>query len=73
MQAVSKEADRIQQENTKRLEDRANEILRWKCQLERAIMAANEEINDLERDRTKLKQAGAVLTLPEMIGRNMLP
>lgn len=59
--------DKNQQDSTERLDYRSRDIVRWKCELERAIAAASDEIDALEMERARLKRAGAVLTLPEMI------
>lgn len=42
--------------------------MRWKCELERAIALAAEEISFMEEQRRRLKQAAAVLQMPESIG-----
>lgn len=47
---------------------REQEVHRWKCELERAIAAASEEITFMEEQRRRLKQASAVLQMPEAIG-----
>lgn len=59
--------DNEQVENTKLITERMNEIHRWKCELERGIEAAIEELNLLDEQHTRLKQAGAILTIPEAI------
>lgn len=65
-------ADKNQADNTKRLNQRQLEVHRWKCELERAIAAASEEIGFMEEQRRRLKQAGAVLTIPESISGECL-
>lgn len=58
-----------QEANTRKLNQRELEIHRWKCELERAIAAASEEIYFMEEQRRRLKQASSVLTWPESIGK----
>lgn len=60
--------DKNQEDNTNRLRQRAQDLHRWKCELERAIAAAAEEVNLLEIQRRRLKTASSVLGLPESIG-----
>lgn len=60
--------DKNQADNTRRLLQREQEVHRWKCELERAIAAASEEITFMEEQRRRLKQASAVLQMPEAIG-----
>lgn len=62
------DTDKNQEDSTKRLKLREQEVFRWKCELERAIDAAREEIELVERERRRLKHAMAVLMLPESIG-----
>ncbi|KAK4879273.1 hypothetical protein RN001_007419 [Aquatica leii] len=59
--------DKNQEDNTRRLTQRAQDVHRWKCELEMAIAAATEELNLLETERTRLKSAAAVLMIPESI------
>ncbi|XP_023311513.1 tektin-4 [Anoplophora glabripennis] len=61
-----------QEDNTKKLNQRELEIHRWKCELERAIAAASEEIYFMEEQRRRLKQASSVLTWPESIAGECL-
>ncbi|XP_057652153.1 tektin-4 [Diorhabda carinulata] len=66
------DVDKNQADNTKRLNQRELELHRWKCELERAIAAASEEITFMEEQRHRLKQASKVLTLPESISGESL-
>lgn len=68
MQQSLADVDKNQEDNTKRLLQRAQDLHRWKCELERAIAAAAEEVSLMEALRRRLKQASAVLQLPESIG-----
>lgn len=68
MEKTQSDVDKNQEDNTKRLNQREMEIMRWKCELERAIALACEEITFMEEQRKRLKQAAAVLQLPESIG-----
>lgn len=69
MEQTQSDVDKNQEDNTKRLNQREMEIMRWKCELERAIALAAEEISFMEDQRRRLKQAAAVLQMPESIGR----
>lgn len=62
------DVDKNQADSTRRLTQRQQEVHRWKCELERAIAAASEEITFMEEQRRRLKQASAVLQMPEAIG-----
>lgn len=64
--------DKNQEDNTKRLWQRAQDVHRWKCELERAIAAAAEEIDFMEEQRRRLKSASSVLMLPESIAGECL-
>ncbi|XP_072378548.1 tektin-4-like [Diabrotica undecimpunctata] len=66
------DADKNQADNTKKLNQRELELHRWKCELEKAIAAASEEITFMEEQRHRLKQASKVLTLPESIAGEAL-
>lgn len=68
MEKTQSDVDKNQEDNTKRLNQREMEIMRWKCELERAIALASEEITFMEEQRKRLKQAAAVLQMPESIG-----
>lgn len=57
----------MQASNTKKIEQRASDIHRWKCELERAIEAAIEELNLLTEQHIRLKQAMSILTIPTAI------
>lgn len=67
MAQTQADADKNQEDSTRRLQQREKEVHRWKCELERAIAAASEEITFMEEQRRRLKQAAAVLQLPESI------
>lgn len=64
--------DKMQADNKKRLEQRASEIHRWKCELEKAIGAAQEELFLLKSEHSRLKQAMAILMTPESIADECL-
>lgn len=68
METSRADIDKNQADNTKRLLQRQQDILRWKCELERAIAAASEEVQLMEEYRRRLKTAASVLMLPESIG-----
>ncbi|CAH1155106.1 unnamed protein product [Phaedon cochleariae] len=72
LEQTQADTDKNQEDNTKRLNQRELEILRWKCELERAIAAASEEIGFMEEQRRRLKQASSVLTVPESIAGECL-
>ncbi|KAJ8939757.1 hypothetical protein NQ318_004171 [Aromia moschata] len=72
LEQTQADVDKNQEDNTKRLQQRQTEIHRWKCELERAIAAASEEIGFMEEQRRRLKQASSVLTLPESIAGECL-
>ncbi|KAK9869352.1 hypothetical protein WA026_003109 [Henosepilachna vigintioctopunctata] len=72
MAQTQADADKNQEDSTKRLQQREKEVHRWKCELERAIAAASEEISFMEEQRRRLKQASAVLQLPESIAGECL-
>lgn len=61
------DTDTMQASNTKKIEQRASDIHRWKCELERAIEAAIEELNLLTEQHIRLKQAMSILTIPTAI------
>lgn len=71
MEQTQADATKNQADNTKRLEIREQEVHRWKCELERAIAAAAEEISFVEDQRRRLKQASSVLQMPEAIGKEL--
>lgn len=64
--------DKKQNDNTKRLSQRARDVYRWKVELERAISGMNDEINKLELQRQRLKTAVGVLCMPESIAGECL-
>lgn len=68
LEQTQADATKNQADNTKRLSIREQEVHRWKCELERAIAAAAEEISFIEDQRRRLKQASSVLQMPESIG-----
>ncbi|KAG5890398.1 hypothetical protein JTB14_026281 [Gonioctena quinquepunctata] len=72
LEQTQADTDKNQEDNTKRLNQRELEIHRWKCELERAIAAAAEEIGSMEEQRRRLKQASSVLTIPESIAGECL-
>ncbi|KAJ8967264.1 hypothetical protein NQ314_002992, partial [Rhamnusium bicolor] len=72
LEQTQADVDKNQEDNTKRLNQRELEIHRWKCELERSISAASEEISFMEEQRRRLKQASSVLTLPESIAGECL-
>lgn len=67
----SAEVDKNNEDSTRRLNQRCQDIHRWKCELEKAIYAASDEITLVEEQRRRLKQAMVVLQLPESIGNVM--
>ncbi|GJQ70597.1 hypothetical protein Trydic_g22991 [Trypoxylus dichotomus] len=66
------DTDKNQEDSTRRLKLREQEVFRWKCELERAIDAAREEIELVEKERSRLKHAMAILMLPESIAGECL-
>jgi len=66
------DTDRKQNDNTKRLSQRAHDVHRWKVELEHAIRVMNDEINTLELQRQRLKMAVGVLRMPESIAGECL-
>lgn len=64
--------DKQQQENEKRLKQKARDIFRWKVEVERACKAITEEVELLEIERQRLKGATRVLMLPESISKECL-
>lgn len=64
--------DKEQADNKKRAQQRATEIHRWKCELEKAIEASIEELTLLQEEYNRLKHASAILTLPESIASECL-
>lgn len=71
LEQTQADVDKNQEDNTKRLNQREMEIHRWKCELERAIAAAAEEIQFMEEQRRRLKQVSEWLlnTVPRLITR----
>ncbi|KAF6208212.1 hypothetical protein GE061_016664 [Apolygus lucorum] len=63
LECISAAADKAQYLNTQRLAERDHEILRWKTEVEHAIVAMTEEIKLLTQKRVQARQAGAVLTI----------
>uniref|UniRef100_A0AAR5P4D3 Tektin n=1 Tax=Dendroctonus ponderosae TaxID=77166 RepID=A0AAR5P4D3_DENPD len=72
LEQTQADVDRNQGYNTRRLNQREMGIMRWKCELERAIALAAEEISFMEEQRRRLKQAAAVLQMPESIAGECL-
>ncbi|XP_066253997.1 tektin-4 [Euwallacea similis] len=72
LEQTQSDVDKNQADNTKRLNQREMEITRWKCELDRAIVLAAEEITFLEDQRRRLKQAASVLQMPESIAGESL-
>ncbi|XP_030745690.1 tektin-4 [Sitophilus oryzae] len=72
LEQTQSDVDKNQEDNTRRLNQREMEILRWKCELERAIAASAVEIAFMEEQRRRLKQAAAVLQMPEAIAGECL-
>ncbi|CAH2098041.1 unnamed protein product [Euphydryas editha] len=64
--------DKQQNENFKRLRQKAKDIFRWKVEVERACKAITEEVELLEIERQRLKGASRVLMLPESISKECL-
>lgn len=60
--------DRNQHANTKRLKSRTHDVHKWKSTLERSIKAQIEEIENLETQRIRLRNALRLLEMPESIG-----
>lgn len=69
LEQTQADVDKNQSDSTKRLRRREQETHRWKCELERAIAAACEEIGFVEEQRRRLKHSMAVLQMPESIGK----
>ncbi|XP_066141076.1 tektin-4 isoform X2 [Euwallacea fornicatus] len=72
LEQTQSDVDKKQADNTKRLNQREMEITHWKCELDRAIILAAEEITFLEEQRRRLKQAASVLQIPESIAGESL-
>ncbi|CAH1112349.1 unnamed protein product [Psylliodes chrysocephalus] len=72
LQQTFADADKNQEDNTKRLQQRELEIHRWKCEAERAIEAATEELYFMENDRHRLREAFNVLNLQKSIAGECL-
>ncbi|XP_022837392.1 tektin-4-like [Spodoptera litura] len=64
--------DKEQNENEKRLKQKAKDIFRWKVEVERACSSITQEVELLEIDRQRLKGASRVLMLPESISKECL-
>nr|CAD7430719.1 unnamed protein product [Timema monikensis] len=69
---IAAHTDKDQLSNTRRLEQRAHDVHRWKCELERAVNLMGEELNLLEHQRQRLKTAMGVLRMPESIAGECL-
>ncbi|RZC42216.1 tektin-4 [Asbolus verrucosus] len=72
LKQTTADVDKNQEDNTKRLRQREQEVHRWKCELEAEIEAISEEITLTEEQRHRLKQASSVLQLPESIAGECL-
>lgn len=64
--------DKQQNENNKRLKQKARDIFRWKVEVELACKAITEEVEKLELERQRLKGASRTLMLPESISKECL-
>ncbi|KAI5632324.1 tektin family domain-containing protein [Phthorimaea operculella] len=64
--------DKAQNENDKRLRQKAKDIFRWKTEVERAAKSITEEVEKLEFERQRLKGASRTLMLPESISKECL-
>lgn len=64
--------DKQQNENNKRLKQKARDIFRWKVEVEKACKAITDEVEALEIERQRLKGASRVLMLPESISKECL-
>ncbi|CAL7952313.1 unnamed protein product [Xylocopa violacea] len=62
-----KETDKTQWESTEYLRNRANEVYRWKTELEHVIRDITKEIELLETEHRRVKHSLSVLTIPESI------
>lgn len=60
--------DKDYNDNTSRLRERAQEVYRWKADVEFACKAMSDEVVILEEMRQRLKSASSVLLIPEAIG-----
>lgn len=67
-----READKTQLESTEHLKNRANEVYRWKTELEHLISNITREIELLEAERRHVKHSLSVLTVPESIAGDFL-
>lgn len=64
--------DKQQNENNKRLKQKARDIFRWKVEVEQACKAITNEVELLEIERQRLKGATRTLMLPESISKECL-
>lgn len=64
--------DKQQNENEKRLKQKARDIFRWKVEVEKACKAITDEVEQLEIERQRLKGASRTLMLPESISKECL-
>lgn len=64
--------DKQQNENNKRLKQKAKDIFRWKVEVELACKSITEEVEKLEIERQRLKGASRTLMLPESISKECL-
>ncbi|XP_063229568.1 tektin-4 [Bacillus rossius redtenbacheri] len=71
-ECTASRADKAQLDSTERLQRRAQDVHCWKTELERAAVAAGEEINLLDGQRQRLRTALGVLRLPAAIAGECL-
>ena len=67
LECISASADKNQHSSTVKLSERAHEILRWKTEVERAIEAMVEEINNLEQQQKRANNSKSVLGMIKSI------
>lgn len=65
-------ADESQLKTTEHLKTRANEVYRWKAELEHAIAAVVEEIGLLEAERRRVQRSLSILNIPVSIASEFL-
>ncbi|KAM3958038.1 testis specific tektin [Aphomia sociella] len=64
--------DNTQADTNEKLKKRIKDLSYWKKQVEKTIEAITDEINTLDEDRTRLKGACRILSMPEAISRECL-
>ncbi|XP_054275852.1 tektin-4-like [Macrosteles quadrilineatus] len=72
MENIAAAADKKQHDNTLRLGQRAHEVLRWRTELERAIEDMITEIDLLEEQRRRARQAKTALCIVKNIAKECL-